>query len=160
MLKTINYIKNKNLVKFSLVTAFSCLYFLNANTLVQACETTSQYEQPNLYTEQRPWGSFTILDEGENYKVKRIVVNPDKRLSLQKHFHRSEHWVIVQGEAVVTVGDQIKTAKANEQIFIEKEQLHRIQNNSDTPLIFIETQCGDYLGEDDIVRYADDFGRG
>jgi mannose-6-phosphate isomerase-like protein (cupin superfamily) len=111
------------------------------------------------YTELRPWGTFTILDEGENYKVKKIVVIPQKRLSLQKHFHRSEHWVIVQGIAKVTLGDQEMELKENEQIFIPKEHLHRVHNIGEIPLIFIETQCGDYLGEDDIVRYSDDFGR-
>ena len=122
-------------------------------------EETIDVSLEHLYTEHRPWGSFTILDEGENYKVKRIIVLPGKRLSLQKHFHRSEHWVIVQGSAWVTVGDQEKEMQVNEQVFIPVEQLHRIHNQGTIPLIFIETQCGDYLGEDDIVRYSDDFGR-
>lgn len=111
------------------------------------------------YTETRPWGTFTILDEGENFKVKRIVVNPGQRLSLQSHEHRAEHWVIVAGTGIVTLDNSTRQVSTNDYVHVEVKQLHRIQNNGLDKLIFIETQCGDYLGEDDIKRYSDDYGR-
>lgn len=110
-------------------------------------------------TEQRPWGNYTILDEGIGYKVKRIIVNPGMRLSLQSHNKRSEHWVIVQGRGKVQVNEIVKEVVYNDVIYIPKEALHRIENTGQDTLIFIETQVGDYLGEDDIIRYSDDFGR-
>lgn len=110
--------------------------------------------------DQRPWGSFTVLDGGENYKVKRIEVLPNKRLSYQKHAHRSEHWFIVRGTAKVTLNGEEFLVKTGEAIDIPVGTAHRVENpESDEPLIFIETQTGDYFGEDDIVRLEDDFGR-
>lgn len=109
--------------------------------------------------DERPWGNFTVLDEGEGYKVKRIEVMPGKRLSYQKHARRSEHWFIVQGEAKVTLdGIDIKL-NAGEYVDIPAGAAHRIENPGEMKLIFIEAQRGDYLGEDDIVRLQDDFGR-
>jgi mannose-6-phosphate isomerase len=111
-----------------------------------------------LYDE-RPWGSFTVLDEGENFKVKRIEVLPGKRLSYQKHAQRAEHWMVVAGEAKVTLDDEEITVLAGDTIDIPVEAKHRVENASAEKLIFIEIQRGSYLGEDDIVRFSDDFGR-
>lgn len=111
-----------------------------------------------LYDE-RPWGSFTVLDEGENFKVKRIEVLPGKRLSYQKHAQRAEHWMVVAGEAKVTLDDAEITALAGDTIDIPIEAKHRVENPGSEKLIFIEIQRGSYLGEDDIVRFSDDFGR-
>jgi len=109
--------------------------------------------------DRRPWGTFTVLDEGENYKVKRIEVLPGKRLSYQKHAQRAEHWFVVQGTAKVTLDDREITVVASEAIDIPVGTAHRIENPGDELLIFIEVQRGNYLGEDDIVRLDDDFGR-
>jgi mannose-6-phosphate isomerase len=110
--------------------------------------------------EQRPWGSFTILDEGENYKVKRIEVIPGKRLSYQRHARRAEHWYVVQGTAKVTLNGVEILVNSGSAIDIGREDAHRVENPSpDENLVFIETQTGDYFGEDDIVRLDDDFGR-
>ena len=109
--------------------------------------------------DQRPWGTFTVLDEGDNFKVKRIEVLPGKRLSYQKHAQRAEHWFVVQGTARVTLDDQEMTVAAGEAIDIALGAAHRIENPNDELLIFIEVQRGSYLGEDDIVRLQDDFGR-
>ena len=115
-------------------------------------------------TETRPWGSYTILNTHINqdvkYKIKRIEVLPLQRLSLQSHNHRSEHWTIVSGEGLVQLDNtQIKVTKES-YINIKKGQLHRIQNTSSTQiLIFIEIQIGEYLEEDDIIRYEDDYNR-
>ena len=109
--------------------------------------------------EQRPWGSFTILEEGANYKVKNITVLPGRRLSYQKHSRRCEHWIVVQGTGVVTLDDQDRTLKIGDTVDVEIGMAHRIENPGTEPLIFIEVQRGDYLGEDDIVRLQDDFGR-
>lgn len=111
-----------------------------------------------LYDE-RPWGSFTVLDEGENFKVKRIEVLPGKRLSYQKHAQRAEHWMIVAGSGLVTLDDEEITVHTGETIDIPIEAKHRVENPGAEKLIFIEIQRGTYLGEDDIVRFSDDFGR-
>ena len=109
--------------------------------------------------DERPWGNFTVLDEGEGYKVKRIEVLPGKRLSYQKHARRAEHWFIAQGEAKVTLDDREIMLNAGEYVDIPVGAAHRIENPGEMQLIFIEVQRGDYLGEDDIVRLQDDFGR-
>ena len=117
-------------------------------------------ELPNIHmTAHRPWGSYTILDEFDSYKVKRIVVNPGKRLSLQKHFHRSEHWIVVSGTATVTRGEDEYLVRANESTYIPMGEIHRLENVGKIPLVMIEAQVGEYLGEDDIVRLSDDFKR-
>jgi mannose-6-phosphate isomerase-like protein (cupin superfamily) len=112
-----------------------------------------------LETETRPWGSFTILDEGEGFKVKRISVNPGHKLSLQYHHHRSEHWTVVQGVATVTVGEDIKKLKVNESVYIPLKEKHALSNEGEELMQLIEVQVGDYLGEDDIVRLEDRYGR-
>lgn len=111
-------------------------------------------------SEQRPWGSFTILDEGENFKVKRIEVSPGKRLSYQRHAQRAEHWYVVRGTAKVTLNGVEILVNSGEAVDIAREDAHRVENPSpDEPLVFVEVQTGDYFGEDDIVRLDDDFGR-
>lgn len=107
----------------------------------------------------RPWGTFTVLDEGENFKVKRIEVLPGKRLSYQKHAQRAEHWFVVQGTAKVTLDDREMNVSAGEAIDIAVGSAHRVENPGEELLVFIEVQRGSYLGEDDIVRLQDDFGR-
>ena len=110
--------------------------------------------------EERPWGSFEVLLESDKYKVKRIIVKPGKRLSYQSHEWRSETWVIVQGEARVTLDDVDITFLQDQVVKIPAKTKHRVANNKGKRnLIFIEIQTGTYFGEDDIVRYEDDFGR-
>ena len=108
----------------------------------------------------RPWGSYEGIDQGERFQVKRIVVAPGGKLSLQKHHHRAEHWVVVRGTAEVTVGDQVRVVHENESIYIPIGSLHRLANPGKIPLELIEVQVGSYLGEDDIVRVTDVYGRG
>ena len=110
-------------------------------------------------TAHRPWGTYTVLEEGKKYKTKRIVVKPGKRLSLQKHFHRSEHWIIVEGTALVTIGEKEILLKQNESTYIPMGELHRLQNPGKVEVVLIEVQVGDYLKEDDIVRVEDDYKR-
>ena len=109
--------------------------------------------------DRRPWGTFTVLDEGAGFKVKRIEVLPGKRLSYQKHAQRAEHWMVVQGTAKVTLDDEDILVPAGKAIDISVGSAHRVENPGDETLIFIEVQRGGYLGEDDIVRLQDDFGR-
>ena len=110
-------------------------------------------------TEHRPWGSFTVLEEGEGYKLKRLEVNPGERLSLQSHRYRSEHWVVVRGEGLITVDRKQVTLKPGESIFIPAGARHRLENRGTERLVLIEVQTGSYFGEDDIQRYEDDYGR-
>jgi len=119
------------------------------------------YGGPNNLREfdQRPWGTYTVLEEGRTFKVKRIEVQPGKRLSYQKHAQRAEHWVVVEGTAKVTLDGRDVTVRAGEAIDIPIGSAHRVENPGDEDLIFIEVQRGNYLGEDDIVRLEDDFGR-
>jgi mannose-6-phosphate isomerase len=109
--------------------------------------------------DQRPWGTFTVLDEADGFKVKRIEVLPGKRLSYQKHAQRAEHWVVVAGKAKVTLDDRDIIVNPGEAIDIAIGAAHRVENPGDETLVFIEVQRGGYLGEDDIVRLQDDFGR-
>lgn len=112
-----------------------------------------------METGERPWGTYTVLDENSNYKIKRIVVNPGERLSLQMHHHRSEHWIVVSGTAKVTCGDKVSIVNINESTFIPIGSNHRLENPGVIPLTIIEVQSGEYLGEDDIVRFQDDYNR-
>ncbi|WP_323594736.1 mannose-1-phosphate guanylyltransferase/mannose-6-phosphate isomerase [Aliarcobacter butzleri] len=121
-------------------------------------ESNSQLHNIHL-TGYRPWGSYTVLEESNGYKIKRIEVNPGKRLSLQKHFHRSEHWIVVSGTATVTVGDEKRLVRPNESTYIKAGELHRLENEGKIPVVLIEAQVGEYTGEDDIVRVEDDFSR-
>src|SRR5438874_10328718 len=110
-------------------------------------------------TDRRPWCTFTVLDEGIGYKVKRIEVMPGKRLSYQKHSQRAEHWFVVQGVAKVTLDNLETIVSLGEAIDIAVGSAHRVANEGQDLLVFIEVQRGNYLGEDDIVRLQDDFGR-
>ncbi len=108
---------------------------------------------------ERPWGSYTVLDENSHYKIKRIEVAPGHRLSLQMHHHRSEHWIVVSGTARVTCRDREFIVNVNESTFIPMGTVHRLENPGIIPLTIIEVQSGEYLGEDDIVRLSDDYQR-
>lgn len=110
-------------------------------------------------TELRPWGSFTILEEGRGYKIKRIEVKPGHRLSLQMHHHRSEHWIVVAGTARVTCGGEEQILSVNQSTYVPQCTSHRLENPGVIPLVLIEVQNGEYLGEDDIVRFQDDYSR-
>jgi mannose-6-phosphate isomerase len=110
-------------------------------------------------SELRPWGSFTILEEGAGYKIKRIEVNPGHRLSLQMHHHRSEHWIVISGIAKVSRGDEIIMLSTNESTYVPRFTTHRLENPGKVPLVLIEVQNGEYLGEDDIMRFEDDYAR-
>ena len=110
-------------------------------------------------TGHRPWGNYTILDEDNGYKIKRIVVQSGKRLSLQKHYHRNEHWIVLSGSATVTVNEKVFMVNPNESTYIKAGDVHRLENQGKLPLCIIEVQVGEYTGEDDIVRLEDDFRR-
>jgi len=110
--------------------------------------------------DERPWGSFTVLDENDDYKVKRLEVLPQKRLSYQRHARRAEHWYVVRGIAKVTLNDNEILLKSGESLDVACGDAHRIENpDASERLILIEIQTGEYFGEDDIVRLEDDFGR-
>jgi len=110
-------------------------------------------------TVHRPWGTYTVLEESTNFKIKRIVVNPGAKLSMQMHNHRSEHWVVVAGEATITNNGVEITLQENQSTYIPKTHHHRLENKANVPLAIIEVQCGTYVGEDDIVRFDDQYGR-
>ena len=109
--------------------------------------------------DHRPWGFYTVLSDEPDHKVKRIVVYPGKRLSLQRHRHRSEHWHVVNGEALVTLNDKEVRLNKGMSVDIPLGTAHRVKNTGTENLVFIEIQQGDYFGEDDIERLEDDFGR-
>jgi mannose-6-phosphate isomerase len=110
-------------------------------------------------SEERPWGSYVVLDEAADHKVKRIVVQPHRRLSLQVHRFRSEHWFVVDGIGDVTVGDTVVRLGAGDSVDIGVGVAHRVENTGDAELTFIEVQHGESFSEDDIVRLEDDYGR-
>jgi mannose-1-phosphate guanylyltransferase/mannose-6-phosphate isomerase len=107
----------------------------------------------------RPWGFYESLIQGDRFQVKRIVVNPGQKLSLQKHFHRAEHWVVVHGTALVTRDHEVVMVRENESIYLPLGCVHRMENPGRIPLTIIEVQVGSYTGEDDIVRLEDTYGR-
>lgn len=115
--------------------------------------------QANSPTETRPWGAFYVLEEGVGFKVKRIVVRPAGRLSLQSHRHRAEHWVVVSGEPTVTVDETKRVLRPGEAIDVPLGAVHRLENFGEIEAALIEVQFGDYLGEDDIIRYEDVYDR-
>jgi mannose-1-phosphate guanylyltransferase/mannose-6-phosphate isomerase len=121
---------------------------------------SQQREEKNLHRKvARPWGWYDSVDEGERFKVKRIQVKPGASLSLQMHNHRAEHWIVVKGMAEITNGDQVIILTENQSTYIPQGQRHRLSNPGKTPLEIIEVQSGSYLGEDDIVRFEDTYGR-
>jgi mannose-6-phosphate isomerase-like protein (cupin superfamily) len=111
------------------------------------------------YKEERPWGWFEILFEEAELKIKRIMVKPGKRLSLQSHKQRAENWVVVRGRALFTLDDRTFDLEPHQSVFIPKKSKHRMENPGQEDLVFIEVQTGTYLGEDDIIRFQDDFDR-
>ena len=121
----------------------------------------NKYAESDLHAKvYRPWGSYESVDQGVNFQVKRIIVKPGHKLSLQSHRHRAEHWVIVKGNAKVTLNDKVLDLQVNQSVYIPVGAKHRLENESSTEsLHLIEVQCGDYLGEDDITRYEDTYGR-
>lgn len=127
--------------------------------IVDKLKADERYEHESHTRVYRPWGHYQNLEQGRGFLVKQIVVKPGAKLSLQYHHHRAEHWVVVEGEARVTNGDDVLTLTANQSTFIPVGARHRLENPSDTPLRLIEVQSGDYIGEDDIVRLEDDFER-
>ena len=129
------------------------------NIVEKIKHSTSHLALSTHLTGYRPWGSYTVLEESNGYKIKKIEVNPGKRLSLQKHFHRSEHWIVVSGTATVTVGDEKRLVRPNESTYIKAGELHRLENEGKIPVVLIEAQVGEYTGEDDIVRVEDDYQR-
>ena len=131
----------------------------NIKTIVDKLITQSRAEATTHRKCYRPWGAYDAIDRGERFQVKRITVNPGASLSLQKHFHRAEHWVVVKGVAEVTCDDKVMNLNENESTFIPLGSVHRLRNIGDELLEIIEVQSGDYLGEDDIVRLDDNYNR-
>lgn len=127
--------------------------------IVKELKAEQRHETNENLTMFRPWGSYTVLIDGDGYKVKKIVVNPGARLSLQMHYHRSEHWTVISGTGKVTLDDREIIFRENESTFIPIGTRHRLENPGKIPLAVIEVQCGKYLGEDDIVRFSDDYNR-
>ena len=128
-------------------------------SLVEELKKRNAKEPFEHLTTHRPWGNFTVLEEGERYKIKRIVVDPNERLSLQMHYHRSEHWIVVKGTAKVTIGEQEQLVHENESVYVAKSQVHRLENPGKVPIELIEVQVGEYVGEDDIIRLEDIYQR-
>jgi mannose-1-phosphate guanylyltransferase len=126
--------------------------------VVEQLKDDKQLQNIHL-TAHRPWGTYTVLEDTPKYKIKKIEVKPNKRLSLQKHLHRNEHWVVVSGTATVTVEDKEFILRPNESTYIKMGLVHRLSNEGKVPVVMIEVQIGDYLGEDDIIRLQDDFQR-
>jgi mannose-1-phosphate guanylyltransferase/mannose-6-phosphate isomerase len=127
--------------------------------LVTTLKASGRSEASAHGEEQRPWGSFKVLHEAPGFKVKEIVVTPGGRLSLQSHRHRAEHWVVVAGTARITVDDEVLVLGPNQSVHIPLGARHRMENPGQEPMHLIEVQCGGYLGEDDIIRYDDVYGR-
>jgi mannose-1-phosphate guanylyltransferase/mannose-6-phosphate isomerase len=127
--------------------------------LVERLKTRNRTEVLEHRRIYRPWGFYQTADLGARYQVKRICVNPGARLSLQKHFHRSEHWVVVRGAAEVTVGEEVRLVHENESVYVPIGSVHRLANPGKIPLELIEVQVGSYLGEDDILRLEDVYRR-
>lgn len=125
------------------------------NVVAKVKEIGEQYKIHNKV--HRPWGNYTVLEDHTGYKIKMIEVKPGKRLSLQKHFHRNEHWIVLSGTATVQINDNKTLVRPNESIYIKIGELHRLSNEGIIPIIMIEAQVGEYTGEDDIVRFDDDF---
>ena len=131
----------------------------NVKKLVQQLESQKREELSLHRKVHRPWGWYDSIDEGGRFKVKRIQVKPKASLSLQKHHHRAEHWIVVTGTAEITNGSQVLTLTENQSTYIPLGEVHRLANPGSIPLEIIEVQSGSYLGEDDIVRYEDNYGR-
>ncbi len=131
----------------------------DVKNIVEYLEKKGMPEASNHKTIFRPWGNYTSISEGSNWQVKKIIVKPGQSLSLQLHNHRTEHWIVVGGSAIVEIDNEEKKLNQNESIFIPLGSKHRLSNKGKNNLILIEVQSGDYLGEDDIVRFKDNYGR-
>ena len=131
----------------------------NIKNIVEKLKKEKRGEIINHRKVYRPWGYYDSVDSGQGFQVKRISVNPGSKLSLQKHQHRSEHWVVINGIAQVTCGNKVFELKENQSTYIPQREVHRLENREKTPLEIIEIQTGDYLGEDDITRLEDDYER-
>ena len=140
-----------------LVASRECVQ--DVKVLVEEMKKRERHEVETHRRVCRPWGTYETVDFSERFKVKRITVNPGAALSLQKHHHRAEHWIVVRGTAQVTVGEQKITLCEDQSTYIPVGQFHRLENIGTTPLELIEVQTGSYLGEDDIVRVEDRYGR-
>ena len=132
---------------------------LSIKNIVKKLKKNKRTEIENHRKVYKPWGYYDSIDTGYNFQVKRILVNPGAKLSLQKHLHRSEHWVVVSGVAKITCGKKIYNLEKNQSTYIPKGEIHRLENIENYPLEIIEVQTGNYLGEDDIIRLKDDFQR-
>ena len=128
---------------------------LNGSSVANCAAITKEGVPENI----RPWGHYEQLAIGSRFQVKTIVVDPGGRLSLQSHYHRSEHWIIVEGSALVTKGSETKLLSENDSIYIPVGTVHRLENPGKVPMQMIEVQTGTYFGEDDIVRFDDEYGR-
>ena len=137
----------------------SSKYSQNIKNIVDKLKDQSRPEAVNHRKVYRPWGYYDSLDVGDGFQAKRICVRPGQKISLQKHNHRSEHWVVVSGTAKITCGDKIYNLEKNESTYISKGEVHRLENQGEVDLEIIEVQTGDYLGEDDIIRLEDDYQR-
>jgi mannose-1-phosphate guanylyltransferase/mannose-6-phosphate isomerase len=130
---------------------------------IKRLQAMIQQSHPHLtethLTVHRPWGTYTVLEEGPHFKIKRIMVNPGGKLSMQLHNHRSEHWVVVAGTAKISNGEKEIVLKENESTYIPRTHRHRLENPGTVPLHIIEVQCGEYVTEEDIVRFEDTYGR-
>ncbi len=131
----------------------------NSGNVFQGEKADEDITRHSHRTVHRPWGTYTVLGTGPNFKIKSIVVNPKSSLSLQLHKRRSEHWIVVSGTAKVVNGPDELTLKPNQSTYIPANTKHRLSNLLADPLLMIEVQTGDYLEEDDIVRFDDDYGR-
>lgn len=127
--------------------------------VVETFKAQNRRELVEVPESERPWGRYKVLSQGERFKVKHIVIHPGKRLSFQYHFHRSEHWVVVRGTALVQLDDEEQLVHEGKSVFVSKSVRHRLANPGKVPLEIVEIQCGEYLGEDDIVRITDDYRR-
>jgi len=134
-------------------------YSQKINTIVKKLNESNRKEANSHRKVYRPWGYFDSLDMGDSFQVKKLSINPGAKISLQKHQHRAEHWIVVKGLATITSGEKIIELKRNQSTFISKGTIHRLENNQNTVLEIIEVQTGEYLGEDDIIRIEDDYDR-
>ena len=134
-------------------------YSQNIKNIVNQLKNSGRSEADNHRKVFRPWGYYDSIDANDGFQVKRILVNPGAKLSLQKHQHRAEHWIVVRGIAQITCGNEVFSLKENQSTYIPKGTVHRLENQEKTPLEIIEIQTGDYLGEDDIIRLEDDYQR-
>jgi len=134
-------------------------YSQNIKNIVNQLKNSGRSEADNHRKVFRPWGYYDSIDANDGFQVKRILVNPGAKLSLQKHQHRAEHWIVVRGIAQITCGNEVFSLKENQSTYIPKGTVHRLENQEKTPLEIIEIQTGNYLGEDDIIRLEDDYQR-